>query len=150
MVFDTTYGSQESLFFVTEALTVYHWGVASDAYGRKPILLIGLLMLVFSTLGFGLSRTFWAMMIFRALQGITNGNIGECRVYGIHPSLVLKRTFHPGVTKSIMAEISDPSTITYVFSTMSIMWATGTTVGYVGSFCVCFVFADSRYVLAAL
>ncbi|TFK98636.1 MFS transporter [Pterulicium gracile] len=102
-------GMIESLFFVTEALTVYHWGVASDAYGRKPILLIGLLMLVFSTLGFGLSRTFWAMMIFRALQGITNGNIG--------------------VTKSIMAEISDPSTITYVFSTMSIMWATGTTVG---------------------
>jgi MFS family permease len=102
-------GLIESMFFVTEALTVYHWGRASDVYGRKPILLVGLAMLVVSTLGFGLSQVLWTMIVFRSIQGVCNGNIG--------------------VTKSVMAEISDASNIAYVFSTMSIMWATGSTMG---------------------
>ena len=102
-------GVIESLFFVTESVTVYHWGRASDVYGRKPILLLGLLALTVATLGFGLSKTFWSMVVFRSIQGICNGNIG--------------------VAKSVMAEISDSTTIVYVFSTIIPMWVTGTTLG---------------------
>lgn len=71
---------QESVFFVTESVTVYHWGRASDVYGRKPVLLLGLLALTMATLGFGLSRTFWSMVVFRSIQGICNGNIGAISI----------------------------------------------------------------------
>lgn len=105
-------GMIESLFFVTESATVYHWGSASDVYGRKPILLVGLMLLGPATLGFGMSRTFGMMLLFRAFQGVCNGNIG--------------------VTKSVLVEsagTSDSSAIAYLFSLMSITWATGSTLG---------------------
>ena len=54
---------QESLFFVTEALTVLQWSRVSDHIGRKPVILIGLLGTTLSMLAFGLSRTFWALVL---------------------------------------------------------------------------------------
>lgn len=79
---------QESLFFVTEAMTVFQveptnscriprlakmndctqWSRASDHIGRKPILLIGLAGSMISMLLFGLSKTFWALVIRCASQ----------------------------------------------------------------------------------
>ncbi|KAJ3998895.1 hypothetical protein F5050DRAFT_1116223 [Lentinula boryana] len=56
-------GLIESLFFVTEAMTVFQWSRASDHVGRKPILLIGLAGSMISMLLFGLSKTFWALVI---------------------------------------------------------------------------------------
>jgi MFS family permease len=54
---------QESLFFATEALTVLQWSRLSDHVGRKPVLLIGLLGTSASMLCFGLSRTFWRLVL---------------------------------------------------------------------------------------
>jgi len=54
---------QESLFFVTEALTVLQWSRASDHVGRKPVLLIGLLGTTLSMLSFGLSRRFSTLVL---------------------------------------------------------------------------------------
>ena len=54
---------QESLFFVTEALTVLQWSRASDHIGRKPVILIGLIGTALSMLAFGLSRTFWTLVL---------------------------------------------------------------------------------------
>jgi len=54
---------QESLFFATEALTILQWGRASDYVGRKPVVLIGLIGCTLSMLSFGLSRTFWALVV---------------------------------------------------------------------------------------
>lgn len=68
---------QESVFFFSECLSVFHWGRASDAYGRRPVLLVGPLGLTVAMFGFGLSKSFWSMVFFRAAQGIFNGNIGE-------------------------------------------------------------------------
>ena len=79
---------------MTEALTVLQWSRASDYIGRKPVLLIGLIGITLSMLSFGLSRTFWALVIryglykyfataklsllaiSRCLTGLLNGNIG--------------------------------------------------------------------------
>ena len=80
---------------MTEALTVLQWSRASDCIGRKPVLLIGLIGITLSMLSFGLSRTFWALVIryglsykylattklkllaiSRCLTGLLNGNIG--------------------------------------------------------------------------
>ena len=54
---------QESLFFATEALTVFQWSRASDRIGRKPVILVGLLGTFLSMQFFGLSRTFWTLVI---------------------------------------------------------------------------------------
>ncbi|KAJ7710426.1 major facilitator superfamily domain-containing protein [Mycena rosella] len=76
---DENVEKKESLFFMTEALTVLRWSRASDRFGHKPILLIGLFGTSVSMLCFGLSRTFWALVASRCLTGLLNGNIGDMR-----------------------------------------------------------------------
>ncbi|KAF9076459.1 major facilitator superfamily domain-containing protein [Rhodocollybia butyracea] len=103
-------GIIESLFFVSETLSVYHWGHASDFYGRRPILLIGPLGLTLAVLGFGLSQSFWGMAVSRAAMGVFNGNIG--------------------VSKTVMAESTDESNRADAFALMPIALVLGTTVGH--------------------
>ncbi|TFL03784.1 major facilitator superfamily domain-containing protein [Pterulicium gracile] len=102
-------GLMQSLFFLTQAFTVLHWSRLSDHIGRKPVILIGLLGLSISMFAFGLSKTFWSLVLSRALNGALNGNIG--------------------VIKSMMAEVTDPSNIALAYSYMPISWSTGSTVG---------------------
>ncbi|CAA7266806.1 unnamed protein product [Cyclocybe aegerita] len=102
-------GLIESLFFATEALTVLQWSRASDHVGRKPVLLIGLFGIVLSMLFFGLSRTFWSLVISRCLTGLLNGNIG--------------------VMKSVMGELTDPTNRAEGFSLMPVVWGFGATMG---------------------
>ncbi|KIK57652.1 hypothetical protein GYMLUDRAFT_45818 [Collybiopsis luxurians FD-317 M1] len=97
------------MFFLTECVTCTYWGRLSDFYGRRAILLIGPLGLTFAMLGFGLSKAFAALVISRALQGVFNGNIG--------------------VSRTMMAEITDSTNRADAFSMISIMWAVGTTLG---------------------
>ena len=59
---------QESLFFVAEAITVLQWSRASDHIGRKPVILIGLFGIILSMLAFGLSRTFWTLVLRYCLK----------------------------------------------------------------------------------
>ncbi|KAG2100403.1 uncharacterized protein F5147DRAFT_776963 [Suillus discolor] len=56
-------GIIESLFFVAQALTVLRWSRLSDRIGRKPVLVIGLSGACISILCFGLSTTFWSLVI---------------------------------------------------------------------------------------
>ena len=67
------------MFFITECLTVVGWARLSDIYGRKPILLLAPLGLAVSMFGFGLSKAYWTLVLFRAFQGIFNGNIGVAK-----------------------------------------------------------------------
>ncbi|KAF7330206.1 Major facilitator superfamily multidrug-resistance DHA1 sub-family [Mycena venus] len=69
-------GIIESVFFLAECLTVVYFGRASDRYGRRPVLLFGPVGLALSMLGFGLSKRFWSLVVFRCMQGAFNGNIG--------------------------------------------------------------------------
>lgn len=76
-------GLIQSLFFATEALTVLHWSRLSDRVGRKPVLLVGLSGCCVSMVLFGLSRTFWTIVLSRCLCGLLNGNIGVIKVSGL-------------------------------------------------------------------
>ena len=87
------------------------WGRASDRIGRKPVLLGGLLGLTLSMIGFGLSRQYWAVILSRCAEGALNGNIG--------------------VTKSMMAEITDHTNRARGFAFMPMIWSLGSTLGYV-------------------
>ncbi|KAH8111238.1 MFS general substrate transporter [Phellopilus nigrolimitatus] len=102
-------GMMQSIFFATQALTVLHWSRASDRIGRKPVILIGLLGLSLSMYCFGLSRSFWGLVLSRSLNGALNGNIG--------------------VIKSMMAEMTDETNLARAFAYQPIPWSTGATVG---------------------
>jgi MFS family permease len=58
-----TYGLLQFLF-------APFWGSLSDRYGRKPILLIGVLGNALAQLLFGLSTSLWMLFAARALAGI--------------------------------------------------------------------------------
>ncbi|KAJ3565405.1 hypothetical protein NP233_g7653 [Leucocoprinus birnbaumii] len=102
-------GLIESLFFMTEALTVLQWGRLSDRTGRKPVMLIGLVGSCISMLFFGLSRTFCTLVISRCLCGLLNGNVG--------------------VMKSVIGEQTDASNRADAFALVPVAWAAGAAVG---------------------
>ncbi|KAG9222038.1 hypothetical protein CCMSSC00406_0008023 [Pleurotus cornucopiae] len=102
-------GIMQSLFFVTEAMTVFHWSRLSDRIGRKPVILFGLFGLSISMYCFGLSKTFWGLVLSRCLNGGLNGNVG--------------------VMKSVIAEMTDETNISQAYSFMPIAWSTGSTIG---------------------
>lgn len=51
----------------------------SDSWGRKPIVLLGLLGTVSATLVFGFSTTYTQALIARSAAGLLNGNVGVIR-----------------------------------------------------------------------
>ncbi|KAJ3843273.1 major facilitator superfamily multidrug-resistance, DHA1 sub-family [Lentinula raphanica] len=102
-------GIIESAFFLAECFTVMLWGMASDRFGRRPILLLGPLGLCLATLCFGLSTQYRELMIFRSIQGAFNGNIG--------------------VSKTILAELSDSTNIAQIFSLAPMIWGMGVIMG---------------------
>ncbi|KAH7906560.1 major facilitator superfamily domain-containing protein [Hygrophoropsis aurantiaca] len=108
-------GLIESLFFTAQALTVLRWSRLSDVIGRKPVILIGLFGLCISNVAFGLSRTFWTLIISRSFAGLLNGNIG--------------------VMKSMIGELTDSTNMAQAFATLPLLWCVGVTVGpFMGGF----------------
>lgn len=55
---------------------ILRWGRLSDRIGRKPVMLYGLAGMTISSLCFGLSKSYWALVVSRALNGALSGNIG--------------------------------------------------------------------------
>ncbi|KAG8780303.1 hypothetical protein FRC12_023220 [Ceratobasidium sp. 428] len=102
-------GLIESIFFLTEGLFVLQYGRISDRIGRRPVLLFGMSGLTVSIFTFGLSKTFWGLVITRALSGALNGNVG--------------------VLKSMMAELTDETNQAQCFAFLPIIWSTGSTIG---------------------
>ncbi|KAJ8589726.1 MFS general substrate transporter [Rhizopogon salebrosus TDB-379] len=102
-------GLIESLFFVTQALTVLRWSRLSDRIGRKPVLFVGLLGSCISILCFGLSSTFWSLVISRCVCGVLSGNAG--------------------VMKTMMGELTDATNIAQAFALNPIVWSIGSVIG---------------------
>ena len=72
-------GAAAAIFSLAQCLTAIPWGTASDRFGRKPILLLGLFNTMFTSLLWGFSTNLPMAMITRALSGAGNGNIGIVR-----------------------------------------------------------------------
>ncbi|KAG8213658.1 MFS general substrate transporter [Butyriboletus roseoflavus] len=102
-------GLIESLFFVTQAMTVLQWSRASDHIGRKPVLLLGVFGLSISMFCFGLSRTFTGLVLSRCITGALNGNVG--------------------VMKSMLGELTDSTNRAQGFALLPIAWSLGMTLG---------------------
>ncbi|XP_076955297.1 protein ZINC INDUCED FACILITATOR-LIKE 1-like isoform X2 [Bidens hawaiensis] len=70
-----------SAYMIGRALTSVFWGVVADRYGRKPVILIGLVtVVVFNTL-FGFSVNYWMAIATRFLLGFLNGLLGPIKAY---------------------------------------------------------------------
>ncbi|KAF8833233.1 MFS transporter [Paxillus ammoniavirescens] len=104
-------GMIESLFFVTQALTVLQWSRLSNHVGHKPVLLLGIFGLSLSMLCFGLSRMFTGLVLSRCITGALNGNIG--------------------VMKSMLGELTDPTNMAQGFASLPMTWSVGGTLGHI-------------------
>ncbi|KAK8240859.1 major facilitator superfamily domain-containing protein [Phyllosticta capitalensis] len=72
-------GTASAIFSLGQCLTSVFWGRASDKYGRKLIILLGLFNTMVMSLLWGFSTSLPMAMTVRALQGAGNGNVGILR-----------------------------------------------------------------------
>ncbi|KAH9018120.1 major facilitator superfamily domain-containing protein [Lactarius pseudohatsudake] len=98
-----------SAHFAAEAVTVLYWSRLSDHIGRKPVLLLCLIGVIVSVIAFGLSRSFWAIIISRSLHGALKG--------------------YNGVVKSMMSELTDETNVARGFSMLPMSQSLGYAIG---------------------
>lgn len=102
-------GILHASFTAAQLFTAMLWGRVADSsrFGRKTVVLIGLVGTMISCAGFGLSTSFWQALLFRSLGGVTNGNVGVLRTmvselvrekkYQQRAFVLLPMTFNIGV-----------------------------------------------------
>ncbi|CAK8564841.1 unnamed protein product [Lathyrus sativus] len=70
-----------SAYMAGRALTSILWGMVADRYGRKPVVIIGIVsVVIFNTL-FGLCTSFWMAVVIRFTLGALNGLLGPMKAY---------------------------------------------------------------------
>ncbi len=110
-----------SLFLVGFAFAQIIYGPLSDRYGRKPVLLAGLLLFVFSSVGCALSENANALILFRFLQalgGSAGPVLGRAMVRDIHgPQNSAKVLSHIGTMMALA-----PSVAPIAGGFMSVFW----------------------------
>ena len=57
------------------------WGVLSDRYGRRPIILISVLLTGFAYLLFSQTVNLWLLILSRTLSGIGSANLSVAQAY---------------------------------------------------------------------
>ncbi|KAK8029751.1 MFS general substrate transporter [Apiospora rasikravindrae] len=67
------------------------WGWLSDRHGRRVSILAGLAVSALANVGFGLSRSLGALLFWRVLAGLGNGNVGIMRT--VTAEIVRERRF---------------------------------------------------------
>ena len=81
-------GPLVSAFFLTQIVFSPLWGRLSDRYGRRPMILAGLLLSVVAFSLFGLAHTVLLLFLSRLVQGAASGTVGVVQAYvgdSIHP-----------------------------------------------------------------
>jgi MFS family permease len=103
-------GITSAVFSLAQSLTAVPWGKASDRYGRKPTLLIGLICTMVTFVVWGMSTTLTMAITVRAIQGAGNGNVGIIRT--MVAEMVPQKELQPRA-----------------FSLMPLVWSLGSVVG---------------------
>ena len=104
-------------FFLGQVLFVRLWGRLADKWGRRPVLLAGLVGSILTMLWFGCGRSYTEALLARFLNGAVNGNIAICKVY--------------------VGEVTTRKTQALGFAYLSLTWGLGTIIapaigGYLG------------------
>lgn len=96
-----------SLFALSQFATSVPWASFANHFGRKSTIIIGIILSIISNVGFGFSTSIPAVMFWRILAGLGNGNIGVMRTmtaeivkerkYQSRAFLLLPLVFNSGV-----------------------------------------------------
>jgi MFS family permease len=78
---------QASLFCAAQFMTSYGWGVFSDRYGRKFVLLMSIASSALSSIVFGMAGNFWTAALARLLGGLLNATGGYITICTTIPSM---------------------------------------------------------------
>lgn len=89
-----------SVYLLFYALTSVVHGPLSDAWGRRPVILGGLVLFVAASVGCALSRDLPTLLAFRALQGLSAG------VGMIVGRAVIRDLFHGHDAQRLMSRVS--------------------------------------------
>jgi MFS family permease len=103
-------GLTSAAFSLSQCLTAIAWGRASDRFGRKPVILLGLACTMVTSVLFGLSKSLPWALVMRSLQGACNGNVGIIRT--MVAELVPQKELQPRA-----------------FSVMPLVWTIGSILG---------------------
>lgn len=61
------------VYFLAYAVGQLFWGLMSDSFGRKKVLLISLALFAMASVGAAMATDFWMLIAFRAAQGLFAG-----------------------------------------------------------------------------
>lgn len=81
---ETLVGWSLSIFFIGSVLTLPFYGPASDSFGRKPVLLVGLALSIVGTLGCFWAQTIEVFLVSRFIQAM-----GICSAYVLWQPMVV-------------------------------------------------------------
>src|SRR5262245_37328847 len=64
-----------TIYLLTSTVTVPIYGKLSDLYGRKPILMGGIILFLIGSALSGASQEMWQLVLFRGIQGLGAGSL---------------------------------------------------------------------------
>ncbi|KAG2053784.1 MFS multidrug-resistance DHA1 sub-family [Suillus hirtellus] len=102
-------GILESSYYAAHTLTIFYWSQLSDHIGRKPVILTALLAISISMFSFGLSKTFFALVVSRVVCGAFDAS--------------------DSMAKSSLMDITDATNMPKAYSYVPIPWTIAGTVG---------------------
>jgi multidrug resistance protein len=70
-----------SSFSVAQLAVAPLWGRASDRYGRRPMIIAGLVLSAAAYLVFAFAGSVWLLLLSRVVQGVGGGTIGVVQAY---------------------------------------------------------------------
>lgn len=74
-------GALVAAFSVAQLLSAPAWGWMSDRYGRRPAILVGLIVSAVAYLIFAFAESLWLLFLSRLIQGLGAGTIGVVQAY---------------------------------------------------------------------
>jgi len=77
----TIVGVLIAAFSIAQLASAPLWGRFSDHYGRRPALLVGLLVSAIAYIIFAYASTLWLLLLSRVVQGLGGGTIGVVQAY---------------------------------------------------------------------
>ncbi|WP_284548737.1 multidrug effflux MFS transporter [Aestuariimicrobium sp. T2.26MG-19.2B] len=89
-----------SVYLVSFAVMSLFHGPISDAVGRKPVMITGLLVYALASVGAALAPSFGVLLVFRAMQGLSAG-AGQ-----IISRALIRDLFHGAAAQRLMAQVS--------------------------------------------
>jgi len=77
----TMVGALIASFSIAQLLAAPVWGWLSDRYGRRPAIIVGLLLSAVAYFIFGFANSIWLLFLSRIVQGLGGGTIGVVQAY---------------------------------------------------------------------